>query len=303
MVRQRIIRTVWKPICAACALPVLTFCQKDPWVGADMGLDGSVPAEETYSSDQDAGVTRGTSSQASNTTSHATNDQSDTTRSTSVADDDVTGDTSVTTQSTTTHVTTSGNEGTTPNTLDTTAPNTTAASTESAITTTASSTQTNTNDAGDDTSEEPVVDVPEGVPGIIGVGYGGIRIVSRDNGLTWSDQSHWKGPYSEGEDKDDTYLLRSVAYGNGVWVAAGWQLVTSTDGVNWSEPQSTRDVLGQNDCGITDGMAFGKGQFLAACGSSINRSTDGRAWKKPATCPTLVGILTSFSMPRRNNSR
>ena len=52
-------------------------------------------------------------------------------------------------------------------------------------------------------------DPPGYVAALIGVGYGGIRIVSRDGGNTWGD----RGFAANGGDDDD--LLRAVAYGKG----------------------------------------------------------------------------------------
>jgi hypothetical protein len=123
-----------------------------------------------------------------------------------------------------------------------------------------------------------------GVPGIIAVGYGGLRVVSRDLGKTWENETHWST--NGGDDQD---LLRTIAYGNGVWVSAGWRLVTSLDGVSWSDHGKTRDVIAAIGCGLTDGMAFGSGQFLAACGANLASSTDGLSWTKVGPTPDVGG--------------
>src|SRR5438034_72582 len=59
------------------------------------------------------------------------------------------------------------------------------------------------------------------VPALIGVGYGGIRIVSRDGGKTWGERA-----YETTNGGDDAVLLRAVVYGKGIWVATGWKLWT-----------------------------------------------------------------------------
>jgi hypothetical protein len=123
-----------------------------------------------------------------------------------------------------------------------------------------------------------------GVLGIIAVGYGGLRVVSRDLGRTWEDETHWA---TDGGDDQD--LLRTIAYGNGVWVSAGWRLVTSVDGVTWSDHGMADDVISAVDCAVTDGMAFGDGKFLVACGSNLAASSDGLSWTKVGPTPSVGG--------------
>jgi hypothetical protein len=132
-------------------------------------------------------------------------------------------------------------------------------------------------------SEASTSDVDD-VEGIIGVGYGGIRVVSRDRGLTWEDEVHW----TEGGG-DDFQLLRTIAYGNGLWVSGGWQVTTSDDGVHWTEPLPAEDVISAVNCQVTDGMAFGNGRFLVACGSSLARSVDGTNWERVGDTPDVGG--------------
>lgn len=126
--------------------------------------------------------------------------------------------------------------------------------------------------------------IDAGVPGIIAVGYGGLRIVSRDLGKTWKDETHWST--DGGDDKD---LLRTIAYGNGVWVSAGWRLVTSVDGVTWSDHGMADDVITPIGCPVTDGMAFGGGKFLVACGSNLASSSDGLSWTEVGPTPGVGG--------------
>lgn len=132
----------------------------------------------------------------------------------------------------------------------------------------------------------------DGVVGIIGVGYGGLRVVSRDLGQTWTNEVHWTE--SGG---DDFELLRTIAYGNGRWVSGGWQMTTSEDGVNWTDRGASEDVISAVNCQITDGLAFGNGIFLAACGSSLASSTDGLEWTEVGDTPDVGGHPYLFFDP------
>ena len=120
--------------------------------------------------------------------------------------------------------------------------------------------------------------------GVIAVGYGGLRIVSRDLGKTWKNETHWST--NGGDDQD---LLRTIAYGNGLWVSAGWRLATSVDGVAWADHGMAEDVITPVRCPVTDGMAFGAGRFLVACGSNLASSSDGLSWTKVAPTPDVGG--------------
>jgi len=141
------------------------------------------------------------------------------------------------------------------------------------------------NDAGSASSGGALEPIPEpSVTGIIAVGYGGLRIVSRDLGKTWKNETHWST-----DGKDDQDLLRTIAYGNGVWLSAGWRLVSSADGVTWTDHGMAEDVITAIRCPVTDGLAFGDGKFLLACGSNLASSSDGLAWTKVARTPDVGG--------------
>ncbi|MDX2019944.1 MAG: hypothetical protein SF187_06865 [Deltaproteobacteria bacterium] len=114
----------------------------------------------------------------------------------------------------------------------------------------------------------PIEEPPAGyVRGAVGVGYGGIRILSRDGGKTWTKT----GEVRQGGG-DDGDLLRSVAYGNKLWVAGGWsKWWTSPDGATWT--------LRMHNFGIIQGLAYGNNMFIASTiDGVILRSSDGLAW-------------------------
>ena len=125
---------------------------------------------------------------------------------------------------------------------------------------------------------------------LVGVGYGGIRIVSRDGGKTWGDRA-----YETTNGGDDDVLLRAVAYGKGIWVATGWKLWTSTDGIHWTD----HGKLGAGPltaCSIVEGLAYKDGWFFAACvpwnaPGAVYRSSDGLVWTKHATIGDTGGHL------------
>jgi hypothetical protein len=102
---------------------------------------------------------------------------------------------------------------------------------------------------------------------IVAVGYGGRRLRSTDLGLTW-DSLVRDAP--EGGDDED--LLRAATFAHGLFIAAGWRIHTSPDGVTWTE----RTVDGQQWCG---GLAHGNGLTLCTggCGDSL-LTTDGVEW-------------------------
>ena len=125
-------------------------------------------------------------------------------------------------------------------------------------------------------------EIPPGyVPAIMAVGYGGVRIVSRDGGKTWGDRA-----IVAGSTGDDQGLLRAVAYGKGLWIATGWKVLTSTDGVNWMD-RGMVDDGGLKGCHIVEGLTYANGNFYAACGIGtgiVYRSPDGMNW-------TMIGSI------------
>ena len=117
-------------------------------------------------------------------------------------------------------------------------------------------------DASSDTT--PAV----GVPTFVAVGYGGVRVRSIDLGKTWIDSQRLGGG------GDDNYLLRTIAFGKGLFVALGWQLHTSPDGKTWT--------MRAKDAGQwMGGVRFGNGMFVAAGGyGESTYSMDGLTWPK-----------------------
>jgi hypothetical protein len=117
-------------------------------------------------------------------------------------------------------------------------------------------------------------DSAEYVKGIIGVGYGGLRIVSRDQGRTWGSRAAFAA-----DGVDDENLLRAVVYGKGLWIATGWKLVTSTDGVHWTDHGLVTKLPDPHpSCNIIEGLAFKDPTFYAACSATLLRSDDGLKW-------------------------
>jgi hypothetical protein len=106
-------------------------------------------------------------------------------------------------------------------------------------------------------------------PAMVAVGESGVRVLSRTLGATWEAKAILGGG------GDDSNLLRAVAYGRGIWVAAGWKLLTSSDGGRtWAEhPQEPR-------CKLMESIAYANGTFLAACAPDVFRSQDGVTWTR-----------------------
>ncbi len=106
------------------------------------------------------------------------------------------------------------------------------------------------------------------LPVFVAVGYSGVRMVSRDLGRTWGDV------VTSGGSGDDANLLRTVAYGAGVFVALGSKIWTSPDAVTWTE--RTSPANGQ----WFGGLEYGNNVFVAAGGYGVSMySSDGISWQ------------------------
>jgi hypothetical protein len=68
----------------------------------------------------------------------------------------------------------------------------------------------------------------------VAVGYGGRRMRSTDDGQSWTDDQSL-----EANGGDDQELLRTVAFGQGMFLAAGWQTLSSPDGKTWTALAAT----------------------------------------------------------------
>jgi hypothetical protein len=129
---------------------------------------------------------------------------------------------------------------------------------------------------------------PGWVPAIVGVGYAGIRALSKDLGKTWPVHPALEA----GPGNDDGDLLRGVAYGKGMWLTGGWQHLISTDGVNWVKSPLPKG------CGLLEGIAYGNGMFIATCGDGDTFiSNDGHNWRngKPAATGHHTNIVFGIS--------
>jgi hypothetical protein len=118
-------------------------------------------------------------------------------------------------------------------------------------------------------SDAQTTDPEEGEPVIVAVGYLGLRVRSRDLGQSWQDKQTFPDP---GGSLDNPLLLRSAAYGNGLFVAAGHRIFTSPDGATWTE----RDNPSEQWIG---GLQWGNGRFVGAGGNGESwYSVDGVEW-------------------------
>lgn len=103
-------------------------------------------------------------------------------------------------------------------------------------------------------------------PVFVVVGYEGVRRASTDLGLTWS------APQKLGPNGDNEFLLRAVTWGNGLFVAVGFKIVTSPDGVTWTErTNANTQWLG--------GVQYFQGVFSGVGGYGYSAwSSDGLTW-------------------------
>lgn len=95
-----------------------------------------------------------------------------------------------------------------------------------------------------------------------------MRVRSVDEGESWQDYAQ-----TVNNGGDDQALLRGCAFGSGRFVAAGWQIFSSEDGVQWEEHDNpTGQWLGA--------VAYGNDMFLGVGGGGYcARSDDGMTWE------------------------
>jgi hypothetical protein len=111
----------------------------------------------------------------------------------------------------------------------------------------------------------------------VAVGYEG-TILTSTNGRKWSGANAGVA---------QNHNLNAVCYGNGLFVAAGYQtILISTNGNDWEDRSSGIDTF-------LFSVAYGNGAFVAVgIAGTILRSTDGNRWDPQSAGPisTLYGI-------------
>lgn len=105
----------------------------------------------------------------------------------------------------------------------------------------------------------------------VGVGSSGTnRVIVSTDGLTWETRA-----------LGHTYALRSIAYGNGVWVAlrpiaSTSSILTSTDLVTWTPRTGATSSIYYH-------LIFDGTQFIAFGGGNVMTSPDGETWTAAAS--------------------
>ena len=112
---------------------------------------------------------------------------------------------------------------------------------------------------------------PPDPPGVfVAVGDGGRRIRSLDDGATWVDD------VSIDNGGDDMTGLRTVTWGNGLFVAGAWRIMTSPDGKTWKDTPPS--AFNDNWMGA---LGYGAGLFVGVGGyGSRVTSPDAVTWKQ-----------------------
>jgi hypothetical protein len=104
----------------------------------------------------------------------------------------------------------------------------------------------------------------------VAVGYGGRRIRSTDDALTWTDDVSL-----EVNGRDDQDLLRTVVGGDRGWLALGWRAMTSSDGSasSWTD----QGLLPINNW--MGAVVYAQGKYVALGGYGVRAtSPDGIHW-------------------------
>jgi hypothetical protein len=127
-------------------------------------------------------------------------------------------------------------------------------------------------DPGDASTAVPDAGSGGRKPVFVAVGYSGARYVSRDLGLTWTLSTPLVGK------GDDANLLRSVTYANGMFVAVGSKIWTTTDGTTWTERKNPANQwFGGIEYGVPKGLSSGIFVAAGGVGTSVY-SSNGIDW-------------------------
>lgn len=111
------------------------------------------------------------------------------------------------------------------------------------------------------------------VPLFVAVGYGGLRVSSRDLGKSWQHE------VKSGGGGDDPHLLRGVTIANGLVVATGHRVWTSRDGASWE--QRTNPTGAPENAQWMGWVRYGNGLFVSAGGYGDSFfSSDGVSWMR-----------------------
>jgi hypothetical protein len=130
---------------------------------------------------------------------------------------------------------------------------------------------------GDEGEAEEGEGEGEPIDVIVGVGYGGIRILSIDHGQTWCESA-----IDDPNGGDDPNLLREVATGQGQFISGGWNhLYVSNNGWRWDDVLAGAPIVSGNWMGgVRLGVLDGVESWLSCGGyGTAMRSVDGRTWQ------------------------
>lgn len=131
-------------------------------------------------------------------------------------------------------------------------------------------------DSAADAGGEDAKDAGNLVPAIMGAGYGGIRTISFDDGLTWKTLA-----IANRRNADDENLIRGVGYVGGVWIAVGWKVFRSVDGRQWTEadlPGGWYDCVSESNGKII--VKTIRSDYGGQNGDTLSSSDQGRTWQE-----------------------
>lgn len=135
-------------------------------------------------------------------------------------------------------------------------------------------------DAPTDATGPDVRVLPAGLkPAIVAAGYGAFRAMSFDGGKTWKNRV-----VVNPNGGDDGNLIRAINYVEGMWVAAGWKIFLSEDGITWTEVNDQVVPGGWYDCVTSkDGRIIVKtirSDYGGQNGGATYSDDRGKTWKE-----------------------